>query len=183
MLNIAQIRGLRLKAGITQKDFAELMEVPIGTWSNVEIGNHPLYAEFASKAENIFKELGVLTDEMEEIPTADARETRWVRADTYSRRKDESTPLEDSINPIRHIEEKDKDDRKNDALRPYHYHKGGMDLFQFLELKWTPAQLEAFYAGNVLKYVLRYDNKNGLEDLQKAKVYLEELIKLKQQGE
>jgi hypothetical protein len=34
-----------------------------------------------------------------------------------------------------------------------------------------------FYGGNALKYLLRYPDKGGLEDLQKAKHYLELLIK------
>lgn len=84
MLTIAQIRGLRLTAGITQKDFAEVMEVPQGTWSNVEIGNHPLYAEHASKAENIFKELGILKEGMT-VPIADPKKTRWARADYFNK--------------------------------------------------------------------------------------------------
>ncbi len=33
-----------------------------------------------------------------------------------------------------------------------------------------------FYDGNALKYLLRYKDKNGIEDLKKAKHYLEKLI-------
>lgn len=33
-----------------------------------------------------------------------------------------------------------------------------------------------FYAGNALKYILRARDKNGLEDLKKARHYLEKLI-------
>jgi len=33
-----------------------------------------------------------------------------------------------------------------------------------------------YLAGNVVKYVSRYQDKNGLEDLYKAKHYLEKLI-------
>ena len=34
-----------------------------------------------------------------------------------------------------------------------------------------------FAQGNIIKYVLRYRDKNGLEDLQKAKQNIEFLIK------
>jgi hypothetical protein len=34
-----------------------------------------------------------------------------------------------------------------------------------------------FHEGNIIKYVLRYKGKNGIEDLHKAKWYLERLIK------
>lgn len=33
-----------------------------------------------------------------------------------------------------------------------------------------------FLAGNVIKYVVRYKNKNGLEDLKKARHYIDLLI-------
>ena len=34
-----------------------------------------------------------------------------------------------------------------------------------------------FLEGNVIKYVTRYESKNGLEDLRKARWYLDRLIK------
>jgi hypothetical protein len=34
-----------------------------------------------------------------------------------------------------------------------------------------------YWAGNIIKYVLRYPHKNGVEDLEKAAHYLEYLIK------
>ena len=37
-----------------------------------------------------------------------------------------------------------------------------------------------FCAGNVIKYVCRYKNKNGIEDLKKAKHYLELLIEIEE---
>lgn len=36
---------------------------------------------------------------------------------------------------------------------------------------------EAYCTGNILKYIWRWRKKNGLEDLKKAKWYLERLIK------
>lgn len=37
-----------------------------------------------------------------------------------------------------------------------------------------------FFEGNVVKYVTRWRNKNGLADLEKAKHYIELLIQLEQ---
>jgi len=34
-----------------------------------------------------------------------------------------------------------------------------------------------YFEGNVIKYILRYRYKNGKEDLLKAKVYIDELLK------
>ena len=33
-----------------------------------------------------------------------------------------------------------------------------------------------FCEGNIIKYITRYSNKNGIEDLEKAKHYIEILI-------
>ena len=40
-----------------------------------------------------------------------------------------------------------------------------------------------FCQGNVIKYVMRYNQKNGLEDLKKAKVYIDYLIQELEMGE
>lgn len=44
----------------------------------------------------------------------------------------------------------------------------------------TPEQYAGFLTGNIYKYVKRYKQKNGVDDLKKAKVYLNELIKLEE---
>lgn len=40
-----------------------------------------------------------------------------------------------------------------------------------------------YLQGNIIKYVCRYGKKNGLEDLEKARHYLDMLIALEKQGE
>jgi len=40
----------------------------------------------------------------------------------------------------------------------------------------TDEQFEGFLRGNVIKYIARYKDKNGVEDLRKCKHYLQELI-------
>ncbi len=42
---------------------------------------------------------------------------------------------------------------------------------------------EAFSAGNVIKYVWRHKEKNGVQDLEKAEWYLQHLIKLETKKE
>ena len=54
---------------------------------------------------------------------------------------------------------------KYDAVNPGHYKKGGKELFQILG--------RLFCLQNVIKYVCRYKDKNGLEDLKKAQKYLD----------
>ena len=63
-------------------------------------------------------------------------------------------------------------------LQPDYYKgKDGRDLFdRFEHGLLTPDEVVGFYKGNVIKYLTRFKEKNGLEDLQKAQVYLVRLI-------
>lgn len=38
--------------------------------------------------------------------------------------------------------------------------------------------VEAFYTGNAMKYLWRWKSKNGAEDLEKAKTYIDLLIQM-----
>lgn len=60
--------------------------------------------------------------------------------------------------------------------RPKHYLKGGLECIQVIKAQLTPEQYKGYLYGNVLKYMWRWPDKNGLEDLRKAKHYLEWLI-------
>jgi hypothetical protein len=61
---------------------------------------------------------------------------------------------------------------------PKHYMMGGLEVIQILEAKLTKEEFEGYLKGNVLKYVFRFKDKNGVEDLEKAKWYLDKLIKV-----
>ena len=56
---------------------------------------------------------------------------------------------------------------------PAHYNQGKIEVIDAIE-DWKLN----FHAGNVVKYVARYEHKNGLEDLKKAAWYLNRLIEL-----
>jgi len=70
----------------------------------------------------------------------------------------------------------------NNPVKPNHYHRGDIDVIEFMirhfgnNTKVTPAQ--GFFIGNVIKYTCRFMDKNGLEDLEKAKYYLNQLAEL-----
>lgn len=64
--------------------------------------------------------------------------------------------------------------------KPEHYHKGGIDVIGFCKDKLSNERQAGFYQMNVLKYVTRYTDKNGVEDLRKAKFYLDKLIELEE---
>lgn len=60
---------------------------------------------------------------------------------------------------------------------PQHYNSGSIEVIDIIKDGSSPDEYEGFLRGNVVKYVLRYKHKNGIQDLKKAKVYLEWLIK------
>lgn len=67
----------------------------------------------------------------------------------------------------------------NDMVKhPNHYQgSNGLEVFEVLEqFSPSPEYVEGFYWSNVIKYVLRFNQKNGVEDLKKARVYLDKLI-------
>ena len=65
---------------------------------------------------------------------------------------------------------------------PGHYCKGGIECIDAIKASMTEEAFKGFLKGNVMKYVYRYESKEKpLEDLQKAKWYLERLIKENEQ--
>jgi hypothetical protein len=62
--------------------------------------------------------------------------------------------------------------------KPNHYHKGGIDVIGFSELQFSKEELKGFYRINGLKYLTRYDRKNGIQDLEKAEFYIKKLKEL-----
>lgn len=65
--------------------------------------------------------------------------------------------------------------------RPKHYHRNGIDVIQFSKLQFAKEELKGFIRINILKYVTRYDRKNGMDDLKKAADYLNMLIELEEE--
>lgn len=61
-----------------------------------------------------------------------------------------------------------------DAVKhPSHYCKNGLECIDVIKAELTPEQYKGYLYGNVLKYMWRWQDKNGLEDLKKASQYLE----------
>lgn len=56
--------------------------------------------------------------------------------------------------------------------RPAHYMAGGIETIDFIAAKLGAAGFRAYCVGNALKYLSRWDKKNGTEDLAKAEVYI-----------
>ena len=67
--------------------------------------------------------------------------------------------------------------KPDNVNHPKHYLKGGLECIQVIKAQLTPEQYEGYLYGNVIKYMWRWKEKNGLEDLRKANHYLDWLIK------
>lgn len=65
--------------------------------------------------------------------------------------------------------------------RPSHYQKGGMECIDALKAIMTAEEYRGFLHGNVFKYLWRYQDKGGVNDLFKAQVYLYWLIEAEQE--
>lgn len=63
------------------------------------------------------------------------------------------------------------------TVDPHYYHLGdGTDIIHLIGLMYGTTQQIGFIQGNILKYLMRWERKNGIEDLRKAEEYLERLI-------
>lgn len=65
----------------------------------------------------------------------------------------------------------------SDPISPTHYARYKIEPITFIMENKLP-----YAVGNVVKYVCRFDAKNGLEDLKKAKRYVEYLIEEAERG-
>jgi hypothetical protein len=61
---------------------------------------------------------------------------------------------------------------------PNHYKLAGLDVevIDVIRASMTEEEFKGYCKGNVIKYVTRENKKNGMEDLRKAKKYLEYAI-------
>jgi len=60
---------------------------------------------------------------------------------------------------------------------PPHYTQGKVESIDAIESALGEEGFKGFLAGNAMKYIHRYRHKNGLEDLKKARWYMDRLIK------
>lgn len=65
---------------------------------------------------------------------------------------------------------------ENNNLKPHYYNKGNIEVINIIEDQLTKEELKGFYTGMCIRYIVREYNKNKLEDLEKAKYYLDRFI-------
>lgn len=59
---------------------------------------------------------------------------------------------------------------------PSHYNTGEYEVIDYIQDKLTSEQFEGYCVGNILKYVSRYQHKNGVEDIKKAVWYASRMV-------
>jgi hypothetical protein len=67
--------------------------------------------------------------------------------------------------------------KSDNVYKPSHYTKYKIEPITFIMQNELP-----FAMGNVIKYVMRYKDKNGLEDLRKARRYIDMIIEQEYPG-
>ena len=63
----------------------------------------------------------------------------------------------------------------SDPINPQHYKRDGIECIEAIKAALVDG-FQDYLRGNVLKYLWRYKERNGIEDLRKARQYLEWLI-------
>ena len=70
---------------------------------------------------------------------------------------------------------------KNDNVNhPNHYTHGGIECIDAMESAFGIEWVQHFCACNAFKYIFRFINKNGLEDIDKAAWYLNKFKELEE---
>ena len=81
---------------------------------------------------------------------------------------------------IQNCDISEQEERAFDAVNhPSHYTQGKYEVIDVIEDGTQNLKgIQAVCVGNILKYVLRFQYKNGVEDLKKSRFYLDKLIAL-----
>lgn len=64
----------------------------------------------------------------------------------------------------------------SDKINPEHYKQGSIQCIDAMQQVLSTEEFQGYLKGNVFKYIWREKNKNGIEDLRKARWYLDRLI-------
>jgi len=62
------------------------------------------------------------------------------------------------------------------VTHPEHYTAGSIECIDYIKDSLSREEWIGYLRGNIVKYMHRFRNKNGIEDLRKAEVYLGWLI-------
>lgn len=90
-----------------------------------------------------------------------------------------------SENKIKKVEEKSLEDtayelgtKSIDNINPDHYKTGGIETINYIKAKLTEEEYKGYLKGNIIKYISRAEQKNGVEDYKKAQWYTNRLVEV-----
>ena len=87
-----------------------------------------------------------------------------------------SKPEQPEINFVK-VERNDEVEPTNGAVQhPSHYTQGSIECIEAIKASMTADGFCDYCKGNIIKYIWRWRDKGGVEDLRKASVYLDWLI-------
>ena len=87
-----------------------------------------------------------------------------------------SKPEQPEINFVK-AERNDAVEPTNNAVQhPSHYTQGGIECIEAIKASMTADGFCDYCKGNIIKYIWRWRDKGGVEDLKKARVYLDWMI-------
>lgn len=73
---------------------------------------------------------------------------------------------------------------QTDNINPHHYRKGKIECIDAIESATTgKTGFEGALVANIIKYLWRYEEKNGLEDVKKTQWYINKLIQVVEERE
>lgn len=104
-------------------------------------------------------------------PVPWAKGVEALKAATFlTQDRDSNFPREDTIQGRPEIS-------KDEVNHPSHYAEcGSIECIEAIEAQLTYEEYEGYLRGNCVKYLWRWKNKGGVQDLKKCLWYLERLI-------
>jgi len=104
----------------------------------------------------------------------DVSETSWFEpVDT-----DATTNCPGGVCPVPWAVQEKRPELFDNVLKPKHYNSSGIECIEGIEAQLTPEGYKGFLQGNCAKYLWRWRDKGGIEDLRKCKWYLDRLISM-----
>lgn len=131
-------------------------------------GTHTYTTESAFKKHFVLPELEI---EFEDDSKCDGVEHEQEESMIYGEYLNQSDDV-----VTKHLEKEAHKTASDLIDKQDHYTNNGIQPIQIMKANMTKEKYRGFLEGNILKYPLRYEDKNGLEDLKKAKTYLTWLI-------
>lgn len=68
--------------------------------------------------------------------------------------------------------------QKDMVNRPPHYISNGIECFDVILASQGKEATKSYCLCNAMKYIFRHDNKNGIEDIKKAKWYIDKYLEI-----